>query len=120
MNTYNLEATKNTPQVIIDPASGKFSISGKSYPENSKRFYSPITEWVLKQKFPENTVLDFYFIYVSSSSVISILDLIRKISAQNNSVVIKWTYEAGDDDMKNVGHNFQKLCPLKFDFVEVE
>lgn len=119
MNTYSLEATKNTPEIIFNPSAKQFIIQGKSYPENSKKFYLPLTEWILKNKLPDHSVIEMYFIYISSSSVISILDLLRKVESLNKKIIVKWTYEQGDDDMKNVGLNFQKLCSLEFDFIEI-
>ena len=38
--------TPTTPQVVLDVASGRFEIKGRSLPEHAIVFYAPILEWL--------------------------------------------------------------------------
>jgi hypothetical protein len=59
--------------------------------------------------------------YISSSSVIAILELFRHIekSAATNGYEVKvdWLYEEGDDDSANVAINYKKLCKLPIEII---
>lgn len=120
MSAYSLQSGKNTPDINFDITGNRCVIQGKSYPENSRKFYAPLAEWIGQQRFSDNTVVELQFDYLSSSSVIAVLDILKRLERQNPKIQVKWIYESGDDDMKNVGLNFQKLCSLTFDFVETE
>jgi hypothetical protein len=42
MKNFSLEGSVDTPNIIFDKETGKLEISGKSFPEETKRFYTPI------------------------------------------------------------------------------
>ena len=46
MSGLYLKATKNTPLVVMDPATECFVIFGNSLPENAVEFYEPIFHWM--------------------------------------------------------------------------
>jgi hypothetical protein len=120
MKPYSCDPTKNTPEIRFDIASSRFSMKGKSFPENSKVFYAPFLEWISSSTFPQGAVIDLEFDYISSSSVIAVLEVIKKIEEMQPTAKVIWTYESGDDDMLNVGQNYQKLTKLHFEFNELE
>ena len=49
MEVINIEATDETPKVILDADQGIFEFSGKSLPEDVTVFYDPIIEWLEEQ-----------------------------------------------------------------------
>jgi hypothetical protein len=116
MSALIIKESKNTPEVILDPSSGKFEIKGKCFPENSKKFFAPIVDWFTFAKITRTCKMEVSLDYISSSSVIAILELFRHIekSAATNGYEVKvdWLYEEGDDDSANVAINYQKLCKL--------
>lgn len=116
MSALILKESKNTPEVILDPSSNKFIIKGKCFPENSKKFFAPIMDWFTFAKISGTCQLEVSLDYISSSSVIAILELFRHIdkSALTNGYQAKvnWLFEDGDDDSANVAINYQKLCNL--------
>lgn len=116
MSALILKESKNTPEVILDPTSGKFEIKGKCFPENSKKFFAPIMDWFTFAKINGTCKINVSLDYISSSSVIAILELFRQIekSAISNgyTATVEWLYEDGDDDSANVAINYQKLCKL--------
>ncbi|MBX7095397.1 MAG: DUF1987 domain-containing protein [Flavobacteriales bacterium] len=120
MASFYLEPTRNTPEIRFDNTSGVYFIRGKSFPENSKKFYLSLVEWVMSNDVLPNSMLELQFDYISSSSVIAVLEVIKRIESKNDSVTVKWIFESGDDDMQNVGINYQKLCKLNIELHEIE
>lgn len=116
MSALILKESKNTPEVILDPSSGKFIIQGKCFPENAKKYFAPILDWFTFAKINNSITLEMNLDYISSSSVIAILELFRHIeknaASSGYKASILWLYEDGDDDMANVAYNYQKLCSL--------
>lgn len=120
MSSYISEPTRNTPEIHFDLKKNVFRIIGKSFPENSKKFYAPFTEWLNANRLPAGALIELQFDYISSSSVIAVLEVLKKIETTQPDAHIKWSFESGDDDMQNIGLNYKKLCRLPFEIVEFE
>lgn len=122
MSALVLTESKNTPEVILDPSSNKFLIKGKCFPENAKKYFNPILEWFTFSKISNPIEVEISLDYISSSSVIAVLELLRHIEqcskSNNYEVTVIWKYEEGDDDMANVAINYQKLCGISIQLVE--
>lgn len=118
MSKYISDHGKNTPEIRFDLAAKVFHIKGKSFPENAKKHYSDFTAWLKINKIPAGSLIELDFEYISSSSVIAVLELLREIEKHERDIQVKWYYEDGDDDMRSVGVNYQKLCSLNFEFIE--
>jgi hypothetical protein len=41
-----LQATSNTPEVVLDPENNIYKISGESRPQDIPAFYGPILQWI--------------------------------------------------------------------------
>lgn len=117
MNNYILAAGKNTPEIRFDINANVFQIKGKSFPENAKKHFTEFSAWLKQNKIPAGSLIELDFEYISSSSVIAVLELLREIEKQEKNISVKWYYEDGDDDMRAVGSNYQKLCALQFEFI---
>lgn len=118
-----IESTKNTPEITWEPSQGIFTVVGKSFPENSKKFYTPIYDWIDQQSFPAQFRIKIHLDYVSSSSIIGLYQLIKKFDAllsKGISIEIDWLYDEDDDDMFRVGEDYQKLTSIKINFFEVK
>ena len=121
--SYLLEESKSTPKIDFNTATLEFSLEGKCYPENSKMFFTPIIEWCNNWSYNgENTLkIDFYLDYISSSSVLSILNLLKLLNDKSKgNLTILWRYDEDDDEMLSVGKDFSKLINLPFSYQEVE
>ena len=46
MEALIIEATDDTPKVVLDPANNVFEFSGKSLPEDVTTFYGPVLDWL--------------------------------------------------------------------------
>jgi len=121
MKRLEIAETNNTPHVILDADSGIFLIEGKSFPEDSKEFYAPILDWMdgLKATPPKSFKINFNLFYLSSSSIISVKQLLQRVSdlkTAGTDTIIIWSYDDNDDDIKKTGEDYQKLTKLEFEF----
>ncbi len=119
MARLHIEATTNTPEVLFDSEKRVFTIVGKAFPENAHKFFLPLVDW-LKDYMPEgDCILNIQLDYLSSSSVIALLELIKKLEyLENRNILIQWSYEEGDDDMEIIGKDYEKIANLKFKFIQ--
>ena len=124
MRKLFIKETLNSPKVILDPSKKRFEITGKSFPENSRTFYQPVFDWIndLASEPPgEKINLSLIYEYISSSSVITLKQLLTKIktlSEQGVLIQVLWYYDAGDPDIKEIGEEYNKLIGLDIQFVE--
>jgi hypothetical protein len=121
MKRLEIEATNNTPHVVLDATTNTFLIEGKSFPEDSKEFFRPLIEWVdeYKSTKPSSFKINFNLLYLSSSSVISIKQVLQKISdiqTQGAKITVVWNYDGDDDDIKKTGEDYQKVLKIDFQF----
>src|SRR6516162_6659304 len=102
MKRFEIAASSNTPHIVFDADTNQFLIEGKSFPEDSKEFYRPILEWLenYKGSHPRTVKFCFNLFYLSSSSVISIKQFLKKAVEMVNSgtdVVVEWAYDEDDE-----------------------
>ena len=118
--------TNNTPGIILDFKKPYFEVRGKSFPENSRSFYQPVKDWLGEVEVEQGTAitLQFYLDYVSSSSLIAVLELFRKFEELKKKfameVDVVWHYEEGDDDVLKIGNDYEELLTFPFSYVEEE
>lgn len=131
MEKLIIEPTFNSPSVILDPGSSKFEFSGESRPENVRKFYLPILEWL--EKFAEeqkgsssklsNLLVQFDFEYFNSTSAKYILDIFKALNVLNDmgiAIQVKWLYEEDDEDMLEVGQEMSRMSKLEFEYVNTD
>ncbi|MFL5765611.1 MAG: DUF1987 domain-containing protein [Bacteroidia bacterium] len=122
MKRIEIQASNNTPHIIFDADKNIYLIEGKSFPEDSKEFYRPMIEWMeeFKSENPSAISISFNLFYLSSSSIISVKQLLMKVvdlNASGAKTTIVWNYDEDDDDIKKTGEDYQKLTKLNFEFV---
>ena len=121
MSRLEIAETGNTPYILFDPSTNVFKIEGKSFPEDCKEFYAPVIAWLDKFKAidPKTFTLYFNLFYLSSSSIISVKQLLLKLvtfQAAGTDVTVIWSYDEDDDDIKKTGEDYLKITKLKFQF----
>ena len=86
MTPLRIEATVDTPCVILDSKNKHFELSGKSYPEDTKEFYGPVLAWMDLYVADPNpdTLFTFKLKYFNSSSYKPIFDILTKLSTIKN------------------------------------
>jgi hypothetical protein len=131
MEKLIIEPTGNSPRIILDPENKKFEFSGESRPENVRKFYLPILEWLEAYTKDQEESKDeervpglqclFNFEYFNSTSAKYILDIFKSlnsISALGIELDIKWLYEEDDEDMLEVGQEMSRMSKLSFEYIK--
>ena len=118
-----IEGTGNTPSVRIE--NGIFEIKGRSIPEDTHDFYSPIVHIIQEYlKNPhENTVLQFHLEYINSGSkkyITNILSYFNEFYLRGKDVTILWYYDFDDESMIELGNDLQAIVKIPFRMIEVK
>ena len=122
MSTININKTKNTPAINGSIESGKavISVVGNSFPENAKKFYADVIDWIKSNGESFNSIeFNSDFHYMASSSLICFLDVLRtavQVAGEENCK-LNWKYEEDDDDILKIGQNFSKILTIEIDLI---
>ena len=125
MKPLKIEAAIDTPEILFDPVTNIFSISGISHPENAKEFYGDILDWLdefyqeVKEKKGQKIVVDLNFKYINSSSYKYLREVMKKVSniKQNGiQVEVIWNYHEDDEDLLNEGMVLFELPDIRLDY----
>lgn len=122
MNKLFIGKEKNTPEIIFDPANEHFEISGRCFPENSKKYFKPVLEWfdAFIPEADKSIEFTFGFYYISSSSIISVLELIKRfdlLKDRGHQVTINWKYDEDDEDIRKIGEDYSRITNVPFQMV---
>ena len=114
-----MDATRDTPGVILDPANNKFEMNGKSLPEDVGCFYDPILKWFSSyaENPNEETVFEMkmkYFNTSSSKMLLDILFALEEMGEEGNKVKVNWHYKENDEDMKEAGEEYEDIVEIPF------
>jgi len=133
MEKLVIEPTFNSPSVILDPESNQFNFSGESRPENVRKFYLPILEWLdsfakeqsemASSARSSSLQVRFNFEYFNSTSAKYILDIFKALNVLNDlgiEILVKWLYEEDDEDMLEVGEEMSRMSKLKFEYINTD
>ncbi len=116
--------TYNKPSIEFDTESGVLLIEGKSFTVNSSEFYKPLLYAITayKKNTQPKTIVHFKLTYFNTSSSKSIMDVLRELESlnENSEVIINWYYEKGDNDMLDLGKNYQIHVKLPFNMISIE
>jgi len=123
MKKLDIKETLNSPKVVFDPSQKRYEISGKSFPENTKTFYQPVFDWVDEYalSMTDKMQLSFNFDYVSSSSVITLKQLLARIKSlceKGANIQVLWHYDATDADIKEIGEEYKKITGMDIQMIE--
>jgi len=119
-NYQKIPATKNTPEVILDPK-GIIRFTGRLIPENADEFFCPLEEWINEYFLnpADTTTLEIFLEYINSAGTKYLLSMIDNIhgSNKNGKVVINWYYEEADQDMLDKGTILSLNLNVPFNFI---
>lgn len=123
MEPLILQATEDTPEIIFDPDQNTFKLSKISVPEDAYEFYYPVIQWIKDYSSTplDETTVEFDLEYVNSASAKQLIQLLLALEdlGKENNVLIKWYYEAIDEDMQMLGKRFKNLADIEFEFIEI-
>jgi hypothetical protein len=122
LNRVEIKAGVDTPYVLLDPDSGICSFEGKSYPPDVLKFYEPIIEWFDDFRYfgTEGLSVNFKLDYYNTASSKILLELFYKLEElykEGKKILIKWYYPDDDEEMLEVGEEFQRLVNLPFEHI---
>ncbi len=118
MEDFYIEPSNSTPKVDFKIC-GELNLEGRSLPEDSIKFYSPLFVWA-REYVAEKTVINIKLEYLNTSSSKQLLQLLKIITEnpQNKTVKINWYYEEGDLDSLETGEHYATIIDAPFKFIE--
>lgn len=128
MSLIHIPATKETPEVVVDPGKMSFHLSGESYPENAMAFYAPVRnqlEALLSRPAANDGVqAHFNLRYFNSSStklIRSLVGMLHRRAEDGVRVIAHWYHDPDDDMMAEFGADLRdEFEALDFRLVEME
>ena len=125
MEPLIITGTDEIPTVILDKEKNLFEISGQSIPEEAISFYSPVIDWF--EEYSQNpnskTILNLQLEYCNSSyskAIVDILEILEEMNQKGNQVEVVWHYMEDDDDMLDMGKEFQEIINVPFTFIAIK
>jgi SiaC family regulatory phosphoprotein len=125
-NPQIISATKNSPEVILDPQ-GIIKLTGRLIPENTVDYFNIIEEWINEyfRNPAEITCVEVRLEYINSSGTKYLYDIIQKITSihlkkNKKKFVINWYYEEDDEDILERGEFFSSNLDVPFNFIKVD
>lgn len=115
MSTIKIRPTKETPAILFDPQKGLFKMFGRSLPENSLKFWSPILHEIKKgvnTKYLDIKIKMEYYNTSSSRCVYDLLKVFKSLEDQGVKLQIQWYYEEYDEDMFEAGMDYKENLDL--------
>ena len=113
MSDMQIKATERTPEFTLNSTTGELIFSGESYPENAISFYKPILEKIealCQSKI--DLLIRFELIYMNSSTLgmfRNMMNMMNTYAQQGNTISVVWQFFHDDDDMREIGEDFQEL-----------
>lgn len=120
--TLYIEATPVSPEVDFHIEERRFLIKGRSMPENSEKFYSPINNWLrenLQFQFVRAT-FDIHLDYYNTGSFIRLMalfNLLEELNQKDNEFLVRWICEADDEDTISDGRSFKEVVKVPFEII---
>ncbi len=123
-NLY-LKETEETPWIIFDKDKPEFRIGGKSYMEDAATFYDPVLQWLKDYVKSSAAVTRFVFeleyLNTASSKIVNdILDILEDHYLNGNKVVIEWNFFEEDEDMREMGEEYEEIYEIPFEFRQID
>ncbi|MCK5102492.1 MAG: DUF1987 domain-containing protein [Cyclobacteriaceae bacterium] len=124
MENFYLKGTEETPEIVFDKNKQEFRVTGKSYMEDATAHYTKVLAWLEEySKTPNSsTIFKFQLEYVNTSSskiVHDILNVLENIHLEGNEVLVEWYYYREDEDMLELGQEFEEIYEVPFKFEEI-
>lgn len=120
MNDLIIKAEKDTLKVSCHYETGLIKLEGVSYPADAAEFFNPIFEWL--ETYIEQVggaiVMNLFINYLNTSSTKCLFDIIDRMEEyynDDNKAQVNWYYEKNDEDIKEIGLEFQEDMQIPFE-----
>jgi hypothetical protein len=102
MSDFSLQATSRTPAIHLNTADMTLVISGESYPEDVRQFYTTINEQlaVYFTTKPEPLYVAIKLTYFNSGSaraLMELLDQLDEAAEKGVKIIVNWYCDPDDD-----------------------
>ena len=118
MTKLMIPATKYSPMVELN-SEGKMIIKGRSILEDPTPFYNEIISYI-RTCPSEKLTLEIRIEYMNTSSSKNVFNLLKAVKDCYNigDVQVKWFYEEDDEDMLEIGKDYESMVRIPIDFYE--
>ncbi len=125
MESLYLKGTEETPEIFFDKNKPEFRVTGKSYMEDATTHYTHVIDWLKEYSKYPNPITNFKFeleyVNTASSKIVhDILDILDDISLQEHEVIVEWHYFQEDEDMLELGREYEEVYQVPFKFEEID
>ena len=123
MEEYFLKMSERVPEIRLKE--GLVSIKGHSIPQDPKKIYKPVLQWVkdyIEDPAPR-TEVSLNIDFSDSESTKAIFDMLKLLAMCQNTnhrieMVFNWIYMKEDDDIKELGELFESKLDIIFHYLE--
>ena len=127
MEDLIIEPTQSSPEIRFNAKENRLYIQGKSYIENTAKFYGPVFSWLetylnaAKSKAIEVTIELIYFNSSSFKVYMNVFDMLEEaVEDGENDITINWRYDEENEMALEYGEEFQEdLSAVTFNLVEI-
>jgi len=125
MENLLIDGTRQTPEINFDAASGILKLDGRSIPENTFEFFTPVLNWLdeFASVAPSKVVAKINLEYFNTSSSKYILEILKRLKVLLNDgkeVLVEWYYEEDDEEMMETGEDYEDVSGLPFEIISFE
>ncbi len=125
MDNLIIEGTRQTPEINFDVESGILKLEGRSIPENTFEFFTPVLNWLdaYVNSSPDKIVAKINLEYFNTSSSKYILEILKKLKVfkvEGKEVLVEWYYEEDDEEMMETGEDYEDVSGLPFEIISFE
>ena len=123
MEEFFLKMSERLPEILLKE--GFVSIKGHSIPQDPKKIYKPVLQWV--KDYIEDpatlTEVSLNIDFCDTDSTKAIFDILKLLAMCQNTnhrieMVFNWTYTKEDDDIKELGEFLESKLDIKFNYFE--
>lgn len=125
MENLYIPKGKYTLEVNFNAQSGLLEMSGSSYPENARKFYQPIFDWIKEYfySYEKAVTLNLKLYYLNSSAIkctLDILAIMEEYYKKGREIKVNWLHEEDDDDIIEIGEGISRNLTLPIKFIPYE
>lgn len=124
LDNLHINATQDTPEIILNKEENIFEFSGNSLPDNSIKFYAPVIAWIAEYVIHPNeeTLLKFKMDYFNSSTARVFIEIFHELKEIDTTkqVKIQWYYQKDDLLIEEKGLELQSIADIAFELIEMD
>lgn len=117
-----IEKTTHTPEIVFDTKKMVLSIVGRLISSEPEKFFAPVEQWLNKNS-GKPLLVKMNLEYTNNNSKKVLQDMLRAYTKadERNLLSIRWHFETDDDDMKELGEDFEQFTNChQFEYIAFE